>query len=81
VTRVEVAVARVTASGRCRWYGPRGSFGRAASSCARPVYLRTRGVARWRRHLAALAGPGTYRVLSRAVPGEAQASVRTFHVK
>ena len=78
VSRVEVAVARVARGGRCAWYDSR-RFGRPAS-CARPVYLRTRGVARWKRQVAA-AGAGTYRVLSRAVPGETRPSVRTFRVK
>jgi hypothetical protein len=81
VTRVEVAVARLGARGRCRWYSAaRGGFG-PATSCAQPVYLRTTGVARWRRQLAATAGPGTYRVLSRALPGEGRPSVRTFRIR
>src|SRR4051794_7347971 len=79
VSRVQVAVARVVPGGRCSWYS-RGRFGRAGS-CARPVYLRTTGVARWKRRVAAAGVPGTYRVLSRAVPGESKPSVRTFRVK
>src|SRR4051794_924050 len=79
VSRIEVAVARVARGGRCAWYA-RGGFGRP-TSCERPVYLRTKGFARWTRRVAAAGVPGTYRVLSRAVPGESKPSVRTFRVK
>jgi DNA-binding beta-propeller fold protein YncE len=78
VARVEVALARVTASERCRWYG-HGRFG-AARSCSKPVYLRTTGVAKWKRAVRG-AGPGTYRVLSRALPGQTKPSLRTLKVK
>ena len=75
VSRVEVAVARVAPGGRCSWYR-HGRFGRA-TSCARPVYLPATGVARWKRRVAA-GGRGTYRVLSRALPGQSRPSLRTF---
>jgi Thrombospondin type 3 repeat len=78
VARVEVAIARVSRGGRCAWYS-HGAFGRA-TSCARPVYLRTSGVARWTRRVAAAGAPGRYRVLSRALPGESRPAVRTFRV-
>jgi hypothetical protein len=79
VKRVEVAVARV-AGKRCRWLLASGRFGRA-TSCASPVYSTARGIARWKRSAPAAAARGTYRVLSRAVPGEASPTVRTFRVK
>ena len=79
VARVEVAIARVSRGGRCAWYA-RGGFGRPAS-CARPVYLRTNGVGRWTRRVAEASAPGTYRVLSRALPSESTPAVRTFRVK
>ena len=79
VARVEVAIARVSRGGRCSWYS-HGKFGRAAS-CARPVYLRTNGVAHWTRRVTEASAPGTYRVLSRALPGQSKPAVRTFRVK
>jgi sugar lactone lactonase YvrE len=79
VKRVEVAVARV-AGKRCEWLQASGRFGQAAS-CGSPVYSTARGISRWKRRAPAAAGRGVYRVLSRAVPGEASPAVRTFRVK
>jgi sugar lactone lactonase YvrE len=79
VRRVEVAVARLVGR-RCQWLLSSGRFGHV-TSCDTPVYSTARGVSRWKRQAPATAARGVYRVLSRAVPGEASPSVRLFRVR
>ena len=64
VRKVSVAIAR-KAGTRCRYLGRRGTPGRARS-CARPVYLRATGTARWSLSLKGRFAPGAYRVSVRA---------------
>jgi DNA-binding beta-propeller fold protein YncE len=65
LARVEVAVARRVGAGRCRWYRPGGSFGRA-TACDRPSWLRARGTRSWSRRVQ-IRARGSYLIVSRAV--------------
>jgi hypothetical protein len=64
VTRVEVAVARVSGK-RCRFLSRTGKAG-PATSCARRRYLRARGTSRWSLQIAKPAR-GRYRLWARAI--------------
>jgi hypothetical protein len=65
-SKVEVAVARLSGKGRCRFFRSGAKFSRARS-CAKPIYLTARGTVRWRLTLRGRLPRGRYVARARAV--------------